>query len=57
MRVLHYGESKEFFWKEEQYELGKNTLGKIAQMVEPSVLHLTKNLFLNSIKNSSKWFW
>ena len=45
MRVLHYGESKEFFWKEEQYELGKNTLGKIAQMVEPSVLHLTQESF------------
>lgn len=41
MRVLHYGESKEFFWKDEQYELGKNTLGKIAQMVEPCVLDLS----------------
>ncbi len=45
MRVLHYGESQEFFWKEEQYELGKSTLGKIAQMVEPCVLDLTKESF------------
>lgn len=45
MRVLHYGESKEFFWREEQYELGKSTLGKIAQMVEPCMLDLTKETF------------
>ncbi|NMC30820.1 MAG: GAF domain-containing sensor histidine kinase [Pelolinea sp.] len=42
LRVLHYGESKEFFWKEEQQELGKSTLGKIAQMVEPCVLDLNE---------------
>ena len=42
MRVLHYGELQEFFWKDEQYGLGKSTLGKIAQMVEPSTLDLQK---------------
>ena len=42
MRVLHYGEFQEFFWKEEQYELGKSTLGKIAQLVEPHTLDLQK---------------
>lgn len=42
MRVLHYGEFQEFFWKNEQYELGKSSLGKIAQLVEPHTLDLQK---------------
>ena len=43
MRVLHYGEFQEFFWKDGQYELGKSKLGKISQMVEPSTLDLQKD--------------
>jgi len=42
VRVLHYGEYQEFFWEEEQYELGKTLLGKIAQQVEPTTLDLQK---------------
>ena len=42
VRVFHYGKTREFLWKEEQAELGKSSLGKIAQTVEPSVIDLTK---------------